>query len=412
MFISKLVISIFGITSVLSVSGYGDTAGNSQAISPAQTLVREQLAEALTALGVPLSDLMAFKQSGKPPSAIVNAMTTFANNANSAAYSGLTQSQKNALTLFAFVLHKDGKLSSDSLQNLMRDEKIRLGMSLQEVGQLQTLASTLSGDTKHQLTPEELAIIQSVMPKISQDPFAFADVLGLTIGAMLYNSDNGYITPDPILEGELIAAAQEITGLTDGQIDNITNITNNYQTNSSFTPTDENVTDMNQALAVSVLPYGSCLLYPLLGVESVEQVNAITGVYGAAFAGAAYWDDAWAHGGYYNNYNNAASQRQNTVNQREDNVNSAQGQHQGDVNQRQSDASNAQGQHQGNIDQRQGDASSASGQRESTVSGREGNVSGAESARSGGSSLNRDNGGRGGSWGGGGHGGGGHGGGR
>ncbi|MBM3198748.1 MAG: hypothetical protein FJZ58_05790 [Chlamydiae bacterium] len=345
---------------------------NTQAPSKPNPNIKEELVQGLVTIGVPMSDILAMKETGKPSRAVVDAMTAFANNSNSAVYDGLSPAQKGALTLFCFVLHADKKLSKEALDTLMRDEKVAMGMSLSEVDQVQTLTSQILANPNYQLTQEDQEFIQSIIPYMGQNPYAFADTVGPLIGNLLYNDNEGYTTPNPQLEQELIEVAQVLTGLSSDQVTNITNITDTYNTNQSFTPTPENVTDINEVMAVSTLPYGLYALYPFLGVTGVAAIDDMVATEPDYWnqAEADHWDNANARENYYHN----------TV--------------QPNQEQRQSDVS----QHQSDVDTRQSEAGNTSAQRESTVSGRESNVSSAEADRSQswgswgrGSSLNWDN---------------------
>jgi hypothetical protein len=416
--IHKLVFGVSSIVSAFSIVGYEVRVEPIPSIrvsnpSPTINAPSQDLLDALGVIGASTSDILEFKQTGKPTYGIVQAVIAYDNNSSNSVYQNLSQAQDDALVLFSFVLHNDKKISDQSLKTLMRDEKLRMGMNSTEIDRLEELSNALISDSSYILSSDELTKIQNLVPIINDDPFAFADVIGPLIGAVIYTTEHGPVTPDPSIEQGLAEAAQTLTGLSDEQVNNIVNITNNYMETNTFTPSQEDVNDMNQAIAVAALPLGAFALYPLLGYTTVTEVDAITRGYDYYFneAEAAYWNNAAVREGYYNdataaaqnrqNYrqsaaNNAAQTRENTVDQRQSDVNNAAQNRQSTVDQRQSDANSAAQNRQGNVNQRQSDANNAAENRQGDVSQRQSNANSAAQSRQNGAqgrrpSLNRDN---------------------
>lgn len=385
---NKLIASLCGVTSVFSAVGYTEDFPQVLFVNAASTSFKapsQDLVSALGVIGASSEDIATLQSSGKPATGLVKAVTAYDNNSGGPAYQNITQEQDDALVSFSYTLYNQKLISSDSIQKLMQDEKLRAGMNQDQIDRLASLTKKMQADPKFALTEADMGQVDKLASLMSQYPFAFADTLGPLTGALIYNSQQGNITVSQETESHLITAAQGLAGLSDKQVDNLGTISNTYNTNNTFETSETNVDDMNQALATAQYPSGEAILYPLVGVSSAVAVGAIAAAYNPYFYGAEYW-----HG---DEVNNAWNDRQDNINQAQDNAgdreqnrsgNQSNRQGNRDENQtsrqgpRQSDASSAQGASQGRQQARQSGASSAQGASQSRQQAR-------------GSSLNRDN---------------------
>ena len=282
---TKLVCAVCSVSFVGSIGGVASPPQvllTSQQASPLQS--DQDLLDALSAIGAPLSAITAYHSSGEIGSGLTAAFTKYANNSTESSYDNLTESEGNALILFGFVLSSDGKISDAPMKTLMAAEKTRAGMSSSQIKDLEELSKKIQKDPSFSLSDKQVEFVQSILPYIEKHPFAFADVLGPLISAFIVDDDN----PDKDdvnedIQEALTAAAQAVSNLSENDIQTITNVTNEYNTTNEYNSSTENVSAINQALAVGSLVYGTYLLYPLIGSNDVYAVDDITRNYSAEF---------------------------------------------------------------------------------------------------------------------------------
>ncbi len=288
--LNKAIYITCAITSISSLLAYTSppqllTVNTTNAQTPS-LIPTKSLLDALSIIGVPLSDIESLQSTGEANSNIVSLFTEYANNSDKTIYNTLSQEQANALILFGFKLKNQNKITSKPLNTLMVAEKKRLGLSSANVKTLTTLSLALEDNPSYGLTADDVSFVREMLPFIEENPFAFADVLGLLIRAFIVQEDSD--TPiDPTVDDDieiaLTNAAQTLTDLDDDQIVNITNIANTYQTTEEFDNSESNVADLSAAMAIAAIPFGVYALYPLIGSENVYAVDNITRNYEGNF---------------------------------------------------------------------------------------------------------------------------------
>ncbi len=253
---------------------------------PVPLIPSQTLWNALNIIGVPGTDMDTLKTTGQATPTTLSLFTKYAENSGNSAYDQLSQDESNALILFGFKLKNQNQITDNVLNDLMVAEKKELGMSTANIKTLRSLALSLEDSPSYALTLSDVTFVRQIIPFIQENPFAFADVLGLLIRAFLVQEDSDSpIDPsiDDEIESALTDAAQTLSGLTDDQIVNITNITQNYETTEQFNDSDSNVEDLSAAMAVAAVPFGLFALYPLIGSEAVYGVGDITRNYEGSF---------------------------------------------------------------------------------------------------------------------------------
>lgn len=275
----KILYILCSITTVSFTMGYTASPPTHKINAPlgqANTKPSQTLLDALAVIGGSTEDIDAFRTTGIPSNALIKSFINYAQNSNKSIFNNLTQDQNNALVLFGFRLGSNQKIPEGVMDDLMVAEKMRVGMSSSDIKTLQTLISSIQNDSTYELTEANTSFIQTLIPYINNNPFAFADAIGPLISALVIeeNVDNPNVSEE--LETCLTDAAQSLTTLTDDQINNITNITQNYNSTENFEASDDNVSDLNVALAAAALPLGLFALYPLIGSDDVYAVNNIT----------------------------------------------------------------------------------------------------------------------------------------
>lgn len=238
------------------------------------------LVQTLTTLGTPLEDISSFSVSGIPTPAILKLFTHYALHANDSAYTGLSSLQRGSLILFGYELLAQNQIPASTISTLMEEEKNRAGLSSQEIDTLHQLVQKIEQAPSYTLTSPDVSFVRSLLPALSQVPFAFADSIGALIQAFVIQEDNpAYPLEDDDIEKTLSQAAKEISQLSDKQVENITMITQTYHNTEQFDASQENVEDINAALALAALPMGTYALYPLIGSDAVYDINTITRTY-------------------------------------------------------------------------------------------------------------------------------------
>lgn len=288
--LNKAIYITCAITSISSLLAYTtppQTLKVNAASAESPSLIpTKALLDALSIIGVPLSDIESLQSTGEANSNVVSLFTEYANNSNKTIYNTLSQEEGNALILFGFKLKNENKITSKPMSTLMAAEKKRLGLSTANIKTLTALSLALEESSSYQLTPSDVSFVRQMLPFIEENPFAFADVLGLLIRAFIVQEDSDTAidpTVDDDIEIALTNAAQTLTNLDDDQITNITNITNTYQTTEEFDNSEANVADLSAAMAVAAIPFGVYALYPLIGSENVYTVDNITRNYEGNF---------------------------------------------------------------------------------------------------------------------------------
>lgn len=336
-----LYLAIFSLLSFYAPTGYTD----SSSMQMASATFTKELPSALYKIGVSTSDIGQMQISGAPPSTLVQTFTNYANDANNKSFSTLSTPERNSLVLFAFKLQNQGLISNDTLQALMTSEKLRTGMPMAHIQEIEDLAAQFKNNPNYVISAETVNMVGDACSYININPYAFADVLGTIMNPIL---NQNTVTVPPTTEQILINAAKTLTGLSQDQINNIQDISDNYQSTQQFQATPENVNDMNQLMETSYYPDSSYLLLPFIGADALVTAAAISYAYPETFdAGTvnAYHAnvyrnptvEAYNRDGVYPRYNNdwqnRAQNRGNAANTR------AQGR---------SDAANTRAQDRGN----------------------------------------------------------------
>ena len=264
------------------------------AAPPSIRLVSEQVAlpmqnnqtllDALAALGTPVDSIAQFHASGETSPALIAAFSRYASNSNEPTYNNLSFSESNSLILFGYMLASEEKISPSAMETLMADEKMRLQMPLSQIKELEDLSQMVQNDENFSLSDEQIAFVQSILPYINKNPFAFADVLGPLISAFLIDEDNeDNEDVDLEIHTALTRASQTVINLSNNQIQTSNHITNEYNNNQQFNSTTENVEAVNAVMPFAFLPFGLYALYPVIGSHDVYAVGNVTRVHARSF---------------------------------------------------------------------------------------------------------------------------------
>jgi len=332
-----IYLAIFSLLSFYTPNGYTDSSST----EIASATFSKELPSALYKIGVSTSDIGQMQISGTPPSTLIQTFTNYANDANNKSFSKLSTPERNSLILFAFKLQNQGLISNDTVQALMTAEKLRTGMPIAHIREIEDLAAQFRNNPNYVISAETVNMVGDACSYININPYAFADVLGTIMNPIL---NQNTVTVPPTTEQILINAAKTLTGLSQDQINNIQDISDNYQSTQQFQATPANVNDMNQLMETSYYPDSSYLLLPFIGADALVTAAAISYAYPETFDTATvntyntnvYRNptvEAYNRDGVYPRYNNAWQNRGNAANTR------AQGR---------SDAANTRAQDRGN----------------------------------------------------------------
>jgi hypothetical protein len=262
----------------------------------------QQLPSALYKIGVSPADIGQMGISGTPPSSLIQIFSNYAKNSDNKAYNTLSTAERNSLIVFAFKLSSQGAISSDTLQSLMIEEKLRTGMPMAHIKEIEGLAAQFKNNPNYVISSNTVNMVGDACSYININPYAFADVLGTIMGPIL----NQNTVPVPkSTEDILISAAKTLTGLSQDQINNIQDISTNYQDSQQFDATTTNVNDINQMMETSYYPDSAYLLLPFVGADALVTAAAITAAYPET------WDAATVNKYNTNVYRNPTVQEYN-----------------------------------------------------------------------------------------------------
>ncbi|MES2200366.1 MAG: hypothetical protein V4489_09405 [Chlamydiota bacterium] len=306
----KLFLTVYAATTICMVPGNTQNTP----FTMTQSLPPQALPDALYQIGGETYDIGQLSISGVPSKALVKAFTKYADDSDNSKFNSLSQIERDALVFFGFKLQSKGEVSDSAINSLMMAEKMRTGMPKAHIKELLSLIERIKANPNYELTHEDVMLVDSTAPFINIDPYAFSDVLGSLLGPVLH------ATPENIgisssTEDILVNAAKTITGLTQEQMDNLQNISNNYQDSQQFTSSSDNVNDINQVAETSYYPDSANLLLPFLGADALITMSEIHYAYPNTFYGEGYNQynrtvvrnptvEAYNRGGYYPRYNN------------------------------------------------------------------------------------------------------------
>jgi hypothetical protein len=272
------------ITAILTVFSISMTSGYTQdpASSTVKSLSSQALTDALYKIGGTANDIGSLEKSGIYSSDLVRKFLFYTNNSNEPMFNTLLSSERDALVLFAFKLQSRNDISNSDLHSLMEAEKIRTGMTKEQIKELMSVFNTIKDNKNYELTHNDVRVINLASPFINKDPYSFADILGTLIEPILHATPEAIGIPAST-ETTLIEAAKTLTGLRQYKMDNLQSIADKYQSSHKFIPTADNIDDVTQVMEAAYYPNSASLLLPFLGADTLITLSKIPYAYPDSF---------------------------------------------------------------------------------------------------------------------------------
>ncbi len=274
----RLFLTIYAVTTACLAPGYVQSAP----MSMTQALPPQALSDALYQIGGTSSDIGQLEISGIPSESLVKVFTKYANDSDNSKFEALSQAERNALVFFGFKIQSKGEVSDSAMSSLMMAEKMRAGMPKAHIKELMSLVERINANPNYELTYNDVTLVDLTATFINVNPYAFSDVLGSLIGPVLHATPENIVISSAT-EEILINGARTITGLSQQQMDNLQNISDNYQDSQQFDSSSDNVNDVNQVIETSYYPDSANLLLPFLGADALIAMSQIHYAYPATF---------------------------------------------------------------------------------------------------------------------------------